>query len=161
MRELEQNLEGPNSRVLQGAVEVASDPLGKGTGRPPGQRVGGVPGKRYSGRFRLGHDQGTVTLSEKGGSMYEASEHRGLRAKAKEVQGKRVWRVESGTEMVQCSPFGVIPKKGKPCRWRLIVNLSAPEGSSVNDGIDGELSSVAYTSVDDVVRRVLELGECA
>ena len=113
--------------------------------------------------FRLGRDQGAVTLSERGGSMYEASEHRGIIEEylAKEVQGKRVWRVESGTEMVQCSPFGVIPKKGKPGRWRLIVNLSAPEGSSVNDGIDRELSSVAYTSVDDVVRRVLELGEGA
>jgi len=31
----------------------------------------------------------------------------------------------------------------------------------VNDGIARELSSVAYTSVDDVVKRVLELGEGA
>ena len=69
--------------------------------------------------------------------------------------------MERDTAGIQCSPFGVIPKKGKPGRWRLIVNLSAPEGHSVNDGIDRELSSVAYTSVDDVIRRVLELGEDA
>ncbi len=69
--------------------------------------------------------------------------------------------MEGDTEGIQCSPFGVIPKKGKPGRWRLIVNLSAPEGHSVNDGIDRELSSVAYTSVDDVVRRVLALVEGA
>ena len=62
---------------------------------------------------------------------------------------------------VQLSPFGVIPKKGKPGRWRLILNLSAPEGGSVNDGIAKELSRVEYTSVDDVVRRVLELGKAA
>ena len=31
-------------------------------------------------------------------------------------------------DRVHCSPFGVIPKKGKPNRWRLIVNLSAPDG---------------------------------
>ncbi len=41
------------------------------------------------------------------------------------------------------------------------MNLSAPEGHSVNDGIDRELSSVAYMSVDYVIRRVLRLGEGA
>ncbi len=41
----------------------------------------------------------------------------------------------------------------------MIVDLSAPEAHSVNDGIDRVLSSVSYTSVDDVVKRVLELGE--
>ncbi len=62
---------------------------------------------------------------------------------------------------VQCSQFGVIPKKGKPGKWRLIVNLSAQEGAIVNDGIAKELASVAYTSVDEVVRRVLQLGRGA
>ncbi len=59
---------------------------------------------------------------------------------------------------MQCSPFGVIPKKGRPGKWRLIVNLSAPDGGSTNDGIARELASVAYTSVEEVVRRVIELG---
>ena len=36
---------------------------------------------------------------------------------------------------VHCSPFGVIPKKGRQNKWRLIIDLSAPEGHSVNDGI--------------------------
>ncbi len=62
---------------------------------------------------------------------------------------------------VHCSPFGVIPKKGKPGRWRLIVDLSSPEGSSVNDGISAELSSLSYTSVDEVMRKVLEVGRGA
>ena len=35
---------------------------------------------------------------------------------------------------VHCSPFGVIPKKGRENKWRLIVDLSAPEGGSINDG---------------------------
>ena len=59
---------------------------------------------------------------------------------------------------MQCSPFGVIPKKGKPGKWRLILNLSAPEGHSVNDGIARELCRVKYISVDDVVRKVLQVG---
>ena len=36
---------------------------------------------------------------------------------------------------VHVSPFGVIPK-GSTGKWCLIVNLSAPEGMSVNDGIE-------------------------
>ncbi len=113
--------------------------------------------------FRLGCDQSSVTLLEKGGTMYEASQHREVICKYldEEVQNERVWRVEEEPECIQCSPFGVIPKRGKPGRWRLIVNLSAPEGHSTNDGIDSELSSVAYTSVDDVIRRVLEVGSGA
>ena len=34
------------------------------------------------------------------------------------------------------SSFGVIPKKGQPGKWRLIVDQSSPQGHSVNDGID-------------------------
>ena len=41
------------------------------------------------------------------------------------------------------------------------MNLSAQEGAIVNDGIAKELASVAYTSVDEVVRRVLQLGRGA
>ena len=49
---------------------------------------------------------------------------------------------------IHCSPIGIIPKKGKPGKWRLIVDLSSPEGASVNDGVDKEKSSLSYTSVD-------------
>ena len=35
---------------------------------------------------------------------------------------------------IQVSRFGVIPK-GASGKWHLIVDLSAPEGHSVNDGI--------------------------
>ena len=62
---------------------------------------------------------------------------------------------------IHVSPFGVIPKKNRPNKWRLIVNLSAPDGSSVNDGIDKELASVSYTSVDDIVTTILQLGRGA
>ncbi len=113
--------------------------------------------------FRVGHDQERVVLREKKGIMYEGSQHREVIRKYLEEEegGGRIHKVIDGESRVQCSPFGVIPKKGKPGRWRLIVNLSAPEGASVNDGIDKELASVAYTSVDEVVRRVVKLGRGA
>ena len=40
------------------------------------------------------------------------------------------------------SLFGVIPKQSKPGKWRLIIDLSSPEGWSVNDGIERELCSI-------------------
>lgn len=39
------------------------------------------------------------------------------------------------------SSFGVIPKRGQPAKWRLIVDLSSP---SVNDGINPEEFSLQY-----------------
>ena len=59
---------------------------------------------------------------------------------------------------LQVSPIGVIPKKHKPGKWRLIVDLSAPEGSSVNDGIDKDTCSLSYVSIDKIVDCILEVG---
>ena len=36
---------------------------------------------------------------------------------------------------VHVSKFGVIPKSSQPGKWRLILDLSSPNGASVNDGI--------------------------
>jgi hypothetical protein len=54
----------------------------------------------------------------------------------------------------QISPFGVIPKTSQPGKWRLILNLSSPEGSSVNDSIEPELCSLQYLRLDQVIRHV-------
>ena len=54
------------------------------------------------------------------------------------------------------SPFGVIPKKVKPGKWRLIVNLSSPMNASVNDGIDRDIS---YITIDQVVDVIVQLGQ--
>ena len=59
---------------------------------------------------------------------------------------------------IYISHFGVIPKPHQPDKRRLITDLSYPEGSSVNDGIDPCLCSVSYASVDDAVRAVIRLG---
>ena len=59
---------------------------------------------------------------------------------------------------VQISPFGVIPKS-EPGKWCLIVDLSSPEGKSVNDGICKELCSLSYVRVDDIVPVIQRLGQ--
>ena len=40
----------------------------------------------------------------------------------------------------------------------MIVDLSAPEGHSVNDGIEKALLSISYISVDNVAKTILLLG---
>ena len=37
---------------------------------------------------------------------------------------------------VHINRFGVIPKSGQPGKWRLIVDISYPNGKSVNSAID-------------------------
>ena len=57
------------------------------------------------------------------------------------------------------SPIGVIPRKHKPDKWHLIVDLSAPANVSVNEGIERELCSVSYISIDTVVKQINLLGQ--
>ncbi len=59
---------------------------------------------------------------------------------------------------VHTSPIGVIPKD-TPGKWRLIVDLSSPEPLSVNDGISKSLCSLAYVSVKDAARTIVERGQ--
>lgn len=61
---------------------------------------------------------------------------------------------------MEISPFRVIPKKHSN-KWRLIVDLSSPEGGSVNDGISRDLCSLSYVTVDEVAAYALELGQGA
>ena len=56
------------------------------------------------------------------------------------------------------SKFGVIPKSNQPGKWRLILDLSSPNGCSVNDGIEKEVCSLQYVKIDEVVEAILELG---
>ena len=65
---------------------------------------------------------------------------------------------EASALSIQCSPLGMIPKKNKPGKWRLIVDLSSPTGASVNDGIAKELCSFQYTSVDVIAGHILRMG---
>ena len=59
---------------------------------------------------------------------------------------------------LQVSSFGVIPKKGQPGKWRLIVDLSSPHGSSVNDGIDADEFSLHYIHLDQIINMIAKHG---
>lgn len=61
---------------------------------------------------------------------------------------------------LQISPLGLVPKQ-KPGDYRVIHHLSFPEGSSINDGISREHSTVSYQSVDDAVALIKHYGKGA
>ncbi len=60
---------------------------------------------------------------------------------------------------VQISSLGAVPKKHTQNKWRLILDLSHPKNTSVNDGIDRTICSLSYMKVDDVVQKILSLGK--
>ena len=82
---------------------------------------------------------------------------------SKEVDGRRM----SGPFLpgqipgLHINRMGVVPKGHTPGRWRLITDLSHPEGGSVNDGIEAQLCSLKYTSVESVAIPAQRLGRSA
>ena len=62
---------------------------------------------------------------------------------------------------VHINRFGAIPKRHQPGKWRLITDLSFPEGSSVNDMIDPAICTLSYITVDEVAKVAIALGKGA
>ncbi|KAL9964522.1 hypothetical protein ACROYT_G028176 [Oculina patagonica] len=57
---------------------------------------------------------------------------------------------------LQCSPLGVVPKKDGS--WRIIMDLSSPRGSSINDFISKEDYTLHYASFDQALSLVASFG---
>ena len=53
----------------------------------------------------------------------------------------------------------MIPKNNQPGKWHLILDLSSPEGQSVNDGIPKPPFTVQYVSVDAFIDGIMSLGQ--
>ena len=75
-----------------------------------------------------------------------------------EVQLGRMCKHEVKSPKIYLSPLGAIPKKHKLGKWRLIVELSFPDGASINDGISEEWPSVSYVSIDHLSSLVISTG---
>ena len=114
--------------------------------------------------FRIGFQRNAIAVRRAKKNMVSAETHPEVVASYldQELRAGRVALV--GTEEaaqqlnVQVSPFGVIPKKGKPNQWQLTLELSLPAGRSVNDRISKEMCGVQYTSVSEVAAEVVKLG---
>ena len=57
----------------------------------------------------------------------------------------------------QMSSVGVVPKKASG-EFRIVHNLSYPEGTSVNDKISSSACSVSYASIEDAIHLVKTSG---
>ena len=113
--------------------------------------------------FRVGFSYDRCNLKARNRNMLSASQNSAVLNAyiSKELEQGRMVHIPDPSVLpwFHTSPFGVIPKKHKPGKWRLIVDLSAPEGHSVNDFISKELCSLSYISVDDIARTILHLGK--
>lgn len=115
--------------------------------------------------FRIGFSYGTSQLRSAGHNMGSADEnpevvdqYLATECKLGRVIGPLSVEEQESTSTIQVSRFGVIPKGHQEGKWRLIVDLSAPKGASVNDGVQPALCSLVYTSVDEAARIILQLG---
>ena len=77
-----------------------------------------------------------------------------------ECEANRVIKLPFDPVMVKLhiSRFGVILKRNNPGKWRPILDLSHPQGTSVNDGIDSNNCSLSYVSVDDIAQSIIHFG---
>ena len=111
--------------------------------------------------FRIGFDYTNHICKKARQNMASARDHPEVIREylAKECsEGKVIGPLDPACfPMVHTSRIGVIPK-GNTGRWRLIVDLSSPEGGSVNDGIDESFCSLSYVSIDDAVQAIRKKG---
>ena len=114
--------------------------------------------------FRIGFHGDHEKLRSRMKNMISAAEHPVvvddyLEGERRHKRVAMVGTPERARELgVHCSPFGVIPKRNRANKWRLILDLSSPEGHSVNDGVCKDLATLSYISVDDVVAEILKRG---
>ena len=95
--------------------------------------------------FRIGFEYVRHTCTSAKRNMLSAVQHPQPIAsyiEKEHLAGRIVGPLPPGTEGVQVSRFGVIPKPHQPGKWRLITDLSSPKGGSVNDGISSRLSVI-------------------
>ena len=108
--------------------------------------------------FRIGLNPQLVTLKSARGNMSSTAEQAEVVDKylQGEVAANRAIRIRDvDTGLIHLNPFGVIPKWNRPDKWRFIVDLSSPEGHSINDSISKDISSLSYVSVDAVVAGIV------
>ena len=112
--------------------------------------------------FRIGFNRSSH-LKSASANMYSAREHPEIITEYlhKELAlGRLLGPFEDISHLppLHINRFGVIPKGHNTGKWRLITDLSFPHGHSVNDGIDPDLCSLHYTTVEEIADIIAKLG---
>ena len=108
--------------------------------------------------FRVSFSRSTSLRGARGNLPSVEANPAAVRKYIEEELKQSTIRLARPEESVHISPIGLIPKGGQTGKFRLIVDLSSPQGASVNDGIDPDLCSLSYSSVDEAVARVRQCG---
>lgn len=112
--------------------------------------------------FRIGFNHSTIQLHSRGSNHPSALGNGNViqqRITAEVAAGRLYGPIPNSlVPLVHVSPIGLVPKAHQTNKWRLIVDLSCPRGSSVNDGISEHLCSLQYASVHHAVDFVKQLG---
>ena len=103
-------------------------------------------------------------------SLYFANNHSSVLQHKKVVQRKLSKELSLGRiagpflsppfDSYQSSPLGVVLKK-EPNAFRIIHDLSYPEGNSINEHIPKEFTTVRYETLDHVIRLLTQFGRGA
>ena len=112
--------------------------------------------------FRIGFDR-RCKLKAAQKNMHSAAQHplvidQYLQDECKTGRVMGPFHAQDISPPVHISRFGVIPKKHRENSWRLIVDLSASDTQSVNDGIQPELCSLEYTKIGKAVKTINRMG---
>ncbi len=111
--------------------------------------------------FRIGFQHERCLYMSAKSNMASTIHHPELAAEylAAEIEVGRIVEVPNEcTQEVQISRFGFIPKSNQPGKRQLVLDLSSPDGASINNGINPELCSVVFVLVDTVIERIVKLG---
>lgn len=151
----------PSAVGLPGSMQLVTTPLiwqewDRGLARHPDQQFCRyiVDGIRYG--FRLGfnysqvHRSATRNMVSADQQPQVVQDYLATECAAGRILGPLSPEHVQG---VHISRFGVIPKK-TPGKWRLILDLSHPEGGSVNTGIAEQHCSLHYVSTEDAARAI-------
>ena len=104
-----------------------------------------VPGHKHALSNRAVAGGGEVSRRGVAGKLHCGDQVSGARATQNSIQ-----------------PLRGDSQKNRRGKWRLVIDLSSPDGHNVNDGISKELASLTYNmSVDYVVRGLLQRGRGA
>lgn len=96
--------------------------------------------------FRIGFQHESHKLLQQGRNLHIADPQIVSDAIQTELVAQRLVELspqEATALNIHCSPIGMIPRKNKPGKWRLIVDLSSLSGASVNDGISKDMCTLS------------------
>jgi len=80
-----------------------------------------------------------------------------------EISKGRIKEIADPPSNYFCSSISLAPEitKGTQAGWRVIFDLSSPEGHSVNDNILKEYGTIIYETLGDAIRLVAQAGKGA